>query len=427
MSTSEFTALYYPFSRTLSEETLKRGVLLYDRLLFIDPTTPKVREGLYSPENHQPYLPYDAARQLTFEWNEIAAHYKLLQDQGVIGFVDPTDLIAESSADKLVTAHLQADMLDQGVVDLFARHPPSWSILRSRIPQSAFQYLHHQYTPRVLYGQNIHTPFKVLGGEAHALISDGKPDQDYSVPGWRRTTAETHNEYAVVVPYYLGSSLATSLALLAIDRTHAVPLTDSEPHFRLLSQRFYRASKSMPDMASIPGLKPVFSPAAAQAMQLVEHRVFDTILSSEDLAVLSLEECLRFREKTVDERIQFRQYLAGVVSHLRHDVWSAEIENEISEEIARAQQEMNDHAGAMRSAYTQLFKRSAIGVSVAVAPLLLNAIFPGVSILIALLLGTGTSTALLAEPIKEFLALRADGNKGTADANGLSYLFKLKR
>ncbi len=421
MSTSEFTALYYPFSRTLNEETLKRGVLLYDRLLFIDPTTPKVREGLYSAENHQPYLPYDAARRLSSEWSYIATHYKLLQDQGAIGFVDPTDLIAESSADKLVAAHLQADMLDQQVIDLFAQYPPSWSMLRSRIPQSAFRYLHHQYTPRVLYDQNIRRPFQVLNGEAHALIADGKPDQEYSVPGWRRTIAETRDEYAVVVPYYLGSSLAASLALLAIDRTHSVPFTDSEPHFRLLSRRFYRASESMPDMARIPGLKRVFSPAAAQAMQLVELRVFDAVLSSEDLAALSIEDCLRYREKTADERSQFRKYLAEVVSHLRHDVWSAEIENEISEEIERAQREINDHADAMRSTYTQLFKRSAIGVSVAVAPLLLNAIFPGVSILITLLLGTGTSTALLAEPIKEFLQLRADTRRAGADANGLSY------
>jgi integrase/recombinase XerD len=392
-----------------------------------DPTTPKVRAGLYSVENHQAYLPDDAARQLSSEWNDISAHYKLLQDEGAIGFVDPTDLIAENSADKLVTAHLQADMLDQEIIDLFAQHPPSWSILRSRIPRSAFQFLHHQYTPRVLYDQNIHRTFQVVDGEAHALIADGKPDQEYSIPGRRRTTAETRDEYAVVVPYYLGSSLATSLALLAIDWTHSVPLTDSEPHFRLLSQRFYRAGKATPDLASMPGLKPVFSPVAAQTMQLVEHRIFDTILSSEDLAALSLEECLRYREKTAAERLQFRQYLAGVVSHLQHDVWSAEIENEISEEIMRAQQAMNEHADAMRNAYTQLFKRSAIGMSVATGPLLINAIFPGVSVLIALLLGTGTSTALLAEPIKEFLQLRADRKNIKADANGLSYLFKLQR
>src|SRR5260370_28770916 len=98
----------------------------------------------------------------------------------------------------------------------------------------------------------------------------------------------------------------------------------------------------MPDMARIPGLTRVFSPAAAQAMQLVELRVFDAVLSSEDLAALSIEDCLRYREKTADERSQFRKYLAEVVSHLRHDVWSAEIENEISEEIERAQREIND-------------------------------------------------------------------------------------
>jgi hypothetical protein len=51
-----FRALYYPFSRSVSETTLKRAILLYDEILFVDPMSARVRGGLFDIEQHLPYL-----------------------------------------------------------------------------------------------------------------------------------------------------------------------------------------------------------------------------------------------------------------------------------------------------------------------------------------------------------------------------------
>lgn len=150
MDEKRLRAIYFPYSRTLDEVTLKRAVLLYDEILFVDPKTPKVRAGLYDVAQHQQYLPDDAAEALANEWSRISERYSVLEDAELLRFVDPSPLLEQQAVDELITGHLQADMLDQQVIDLFADHAPTWSMLRSRIPSSALQFLSHQYTPRVL-------------------------------------------------------------------------------------------------------------------------------------------------------------------------------------------------------------------------------------------------------------------------------------
>ncbi|MEU9985513.1 hypothetical protein AB0E10_01675 [Streptomyces sp. NPDC048045] len=416
----------------MSEQTLKRAILLYDEVLFIDPKTPKVRAGLYSVENHQPYLPDDAAYRLSQEWTEVANRYALLEREGVVRFVDPAPFLENSAVDAVVTGGLQADMADQGVINLFANHSPTWSMLRSRIPPSAFSFLHHQYTWRVLYEGNTHQAFYFTeqGDEngrrplAHALFADGRPDQQYSSPSYGLgSEPRTDGEYAAVVPYYLGSSLATSTALAIALENHAVPLTDSDAHFRLLSARFARAAEGA-EAAALPGLRPpTFTGSAAQRRQLVEQRLVDSILSPEDLAALSLEDCLRYRESTAEDRANYRAHLNAMVRRILREPWSQEIEAEIAHEILQAEHAIEENADAMRARYKALFGRTAISLGLAAAPALLTVVFPGVSALWALLLGAGALSGILVEPIKELAGLWSETRH---DVNGLAYLMNLR-
>ncbi|WP_182884435.1 hypothetical protein [Microbispora sp. H10885] len=423
MADEVLRALYYPFSRTLQETTLKRAILLYDEVLFIDPKSARVRAGLYDVEQHQQYLPGSAAHRLSAEWTQIADRYALLESEGLVRFVDPGPVIEQGSVDQLITGAMQADMLDQQVIDLFAGQPPTWSMLRSRIPASALQFLSHQYTPRVLYPENTRRPFEVIDGLGHALFADGKPNQEFSLPGWqKRSAVPQEREWAAVLPYYLGSSIATTTALAMSVETVAVPLTDSDAHFRLLSARFARAAEIGPTLANIPGLRRASSQAAAQKYALVEQRIIDSVLDKEALDALSLEQCLRYREETADERRQFRSHLASIVRKVASQPWSPRIEDEIDEAIQEARRELDDHKEALRSAYRSLFKRTVVGLSVTSAPVLLTTLFPGVSPLLALLLGGGTFSGILSEPIKDVVNIWLDRTKSE---NGLAYLMKL--
>jgi len=422
-------AIYYPFSRCLDEETLKRAILLYDQILFVDPKTPKVRQGLYSVENHQPYLPDDAARKLTREWEYIEQHYEILTKVGVVSFFDPSPLLERPSIDRLITENLEMDMGDHRIPELFEAYPKSWSILRSRIPKTSFEYLHHQYTPRVLYPQNTLRAFATTpDGRYHALFADGKPEQDYSTPGYGgRVIPELTNEFACVVPYYLGSSLSVSLALAASAHTGAIPFTESNAHHKLLSYRFQRAAATQKEasLEEIPGIHAKEHPVSAQKLHLVELRIIDSILSAEDLEKLSLQEVLLYREHTAKQRQAFRNYLANIAHQIKHDVWSPEIEQEIANEIQKIQKDIDEQKHALRSAYKELFFKAAVGTAINTAPILLNTVFPGVSVVIAFVLGAGTTTGLLAEPIKDLIDLWKS-RLGT-EKNALTYLLQLHK
>jgi hypothetical protein len=441
----ELVALYYPFSRCLQEATLKRAILLYDRLLFIDPQSEKVRAGLYAVEHHQQYLPPETAEQLASEWDEIADRYAVLRDADLISFVDPAPLLAESAVDQIVTEHLQADMATDEVAQLFASdpetYPKTWSILRSRIPKSSFPYLHHQYTWRALFPQNVDQVFERDDrGHGHALFVDGRPDQDnfMSTPPtanwgleaealeWKRDHRylETEEEYACVLPYYLGSSLSVSVALAVASETQAVPLTDSGQHHKLMSLRFKRASENAEaSVDQFPGLEPGRYDAALHRMRQVEMFLVDHVLHDDDLNSLTLEECLLFRTATEEKRQQFRRDVRRISDRLRNEVWSRRIEDEIRAEIEALQNELDSHVAALREDYSRLFRKAAIGVAVAGAPQLLNLVVPGIPAAFALAFGAGGG-GLLVDPAKEVLEHFATRRR--QPQNGLTYLLAVR-
>jgi hypothetical protein len=430
---ARLTAVYYPFSRCLDLETLKRAVLVYDRVLFIDPKSPQVRAGLYSVENHQQFLPNDAAQRLAADWQAIETEYRELERAGVVEFVDPLQVSPGQAIDALITGNMQADMNDKQISQLFADCPSLWSMLRSSIPMSAWPFLHHQYTPRVLYEENTRGAFVKHGEFSHALIADGRPDQEFSMPetspsaataitGQRRFRSAAMNpEYAVVLPYYLGSSLATSMAMaICLDR-EAVPLTDSTPHFKLLSTRFARASQTY-SPERFPGLQPQFSLARAHTQALVERRLIDKTLGPGDLQRLSMEDVLEYRSVTAEQRMEFRNYMQRLVASVTSEPWSPDLDREMTLLIQQAQAELDSHTATMREAYRRIFRNAAVGLGMAVAPQLLNVIFPGIPLIVAFVFGAGSFTGVLADPIKDLLNTLTTRRA----TNGLSYLVKLR-
>lgn len=166
-----FRAVYYPFSRTLDETTLKRAVLLYDEILFVDPMSPRVRAGLYDVEQHLPYLPANVATSLAQEWTAMSDRYDLLQREGLLRLIDPSGLVADPATDRLIARALRADLADPQTAGLFARgYPTTWSMLRTRIPSQAFAHLAHQIPARALGRGNVRR-----GVSPVAFYMDGHP------------------------------------------------------------------------------------------------------------------------------------------------------------------------------------------------------------------------------------------------------------
>jgi hypothetical protein len=431
---TDLTAVYYPYTRCLDEETLKRALVLYDRLIFVDPQSPQVRANLYSVSNHNSYMPAGAAESLAASWERVAQDYALLEAEGVVEFVAPEPVLEPAENDVLITGAMQADMTDEVVAELLGTSQPLWSMLHSRVPRSAWPFLHHQYTPRVLEAAKHPAPAPMPDGFAHALVAVGRPDQHFSMPSpaalapspvldtalpW---TDELSDDYAVVVPFTVGSSLAVSTAISVALTSGAVPFTDSEPHFRMLSRRFARAAQAQ-GADQLPGLAPATTAVDAHRQSLVERRLVDAVLSAEDLAALSLEDVLAYRAATQEQRAEFRTWLRAFTRDIAGEPWSPSVDREIERALARAQAELDAHAEEMRATYRGIFRRAAIGVAVAGAPQVLNLIVPGVPLLWAFAFGAGGFSGLLAEPIKEVL----DGALAGKERNGLSYLMELRK
>ncbi|MFD8079100.1 hypothetical protein ACFV3E_41430 [Streptomyces sp. NPDC059718] len=413
-----FRALYYPFSRTIDETTLKRAVLLYDEILFVDPMSPRVRAGLYKADEHLPYLPSDVAASLEREWTAVSGRYEVLEREGLMRRIDPSGLVEDQAIGQLIADALGADLADTEAHALF-RHgfPTTWSMLRSRIPGPAFHHLAHQIPARVLARDNV------ISGPAHsiALYLDGHPTAEPTLCTGRMLP-DDRRDYAALLPYVAGSSLATSTALAIGEAENAVPVTDSDAHFRLLSLRMARAAAAASQAPMIPGLRAEPNPARGQKTALVERRIVDSVVSHEDLAALSLDDCLRYRERSAEERAQFREFLHDVVSTVQAEPWSPQIVLQIEERIAGARQEIRDHAGALRDTYRSLFHRTLAGLAVTAAPALLATVFPVVSPLTVLLFGGGPLTAVLQEPVRELLAHWWNRDRG---AGSLAYLMDL--
>jgi hypothetical protein len=414
-STTPWRALYYPYSRTVNETTLKRAILLYDEILFADPMSSRVRAGLFDVHHHLPYLPPDAATALAEEWSLVSKRYDLLEREGLLRLVDPAGAVEDAATGQLIADALGADLADRSLRTLFSvGYPQMWSMLRTRIPGPAFKYLAHQIPSRVLSGTDPGGPTPV------ALYLDGHPGATPNLGGV--VFPDDGRDYAALLPYVAGSSIATSTALALALSEGAVPLTDSEAHSRLLSVRMARAAAAVPSASEVTGLTPRPDGARAHKIAQVHQQVVDSAISHDDLAALSLEECLLYRERTAEERAQFRDFLRDVVRTTYAQPWSPEINDQIEERVRAARPEFSGHAKAMRDAYRSLFKRSLVGLAVSAAPAMLTTVFPVVSPLTALLFGGGPLTAILSDPVRELLTLWTKRDRATSS---LAYLMDL--
>ncbi|MBC9718534.1 hypothetical protein H9Y04_39015 [Streptomyces sp. TRM66268-LWL] len=205
---------------------------------------------------------------------------------------------------------------------------------------------------------------------------------------------------------------------------NAVPLTDSTAHFRLLSLRMARAASASSQVDRIPGLHAEPDPVRAQTAALVQQRVVDAVLSHETLAETSLEDCLRYRERTHEALQEFRGFLHDVVLTTYAEPWSPEIVPQIEARITAARQEVLDHARSLREVYRSLFHRTMAGLAVTAAPALLTTVFPVVSPLTVLLFGGGPLAAVVQEPVRELLTHWLKRDRGTSS---LAYLMDLPK
>lgn len=283
------SALYYPFSRCLDDVALKRAVLLYDRLLFVDPVEPAARADLYLREG--PHA--GSAPDLAPRWQAAEADYELLAREGLVETVKRTDVRRADALEVLAPAGLELDLkVNRSSTTLF-RGMHRWEMLESRVPRNVLQ----------------------------------------ALPAIKQTHAWAGPDRIVHLPYAVGASLALTNALIVAHQMGATLITDHTMHHRLLSDRLQSAAL---DPAGVPGVYThVDQPYLRRQVAL---RISDSLAPSAVLKQLSMEEVVAYRLDNEPQRVALNALVEKLTHEAQSRPWSPDLDRELDDLAERARE-----------------------------------------------------------------------------------------
>jgi len=465
--TDKLTTLYYPFSRCTNEATLKRLILLYDEVWFVDPVPSRMRHGLMLNS----YVP----SEITNEWQIVQEKYALLEEKRAVRFIDPVPLI--TSHDTVLTASIESDVTDNALWQLLDDYdvPAEWSILKERVPASVFNLLRDSVAPGYIGHVKDQSRYaRGEPGEQLHLVWDGwiPPHVAEWIPGreptppemreapwdlnarytpqeifdaffrWIHSDSEVSFEidyrglptdkrdwiFAIETSYLNGSSIALNEAMLVSDFLGSTMVTDSDVHHQMLVLKYKRAAENaVSGSGRIPALKKSIPADRRTRYEYVAFNVFQYLVSDEVLASMSLEQCLRYREASRDALQRLRSYLKEVDTEISANVWDEKIENQVQDLInKRIAPEALRASDELKSIRTKLFGNLSATLTTAAIPSLVVSIYPGLHPTMSLLFGASALTGgSMAVAIKE--TADAITASRSAKRNGLSYLLRAGR
>lgn len=250
-------ALYYPFSRCLSDRVIKQYLLLFDSITFLDPVED---DGWRS----QLYKNIEGEDSRYSGYRDLADAMPWLRREGLIRIHAPQQL---GSIDHEVTVAATFRDLDDhkwilaanpetyGLATQRFQGQPSWNVFRPKIPSG------------------------VITAFAESEIA--RPHLLY----------EGDDNYAWHLSYAAGSSIGINVHLAAAEELSLAPVTDSRLHHHLMLQKLQRGLAEVPNPAQTDRL------ADALATRTI-FNVIERIMPGDRLDELPLEEILRFREET---------------------------------------------------------------------------------------------------------------------------------
>lgn len=374
-------ALYFPYSRCLDELTLKQAVLIYDRLLFVDPVDPEARSALYLRE-----APYAHANpRISERWLAAQRHYELLQAHGLVHTVHPAALNDPQLTDTLVAENLQLDLDENRAGASLFRGRRRWQMLASRLPPSA---LEGRFAPRP------------------------------AARGWT-------GEPVVEVPYAVGASVTLTYALVLAHEAGAVPMTDIEDSHRLLLMRLAAAAARD---GNVPPLHA--QPTDAYVRRQIELRLVDELAPAPLLARMDMEDVLDYRRDNAQARAELSGWIDLLSAKVQSRPWDPAMSAEL-EQIAGHAREIAAQPGRWRGTLDSARGRmsparlAAATISLAAPSTVTAVVAPHVSLVGALAVGgtaaLATASDALRAGVDRLLASRP------AEHNAVAYLHRAHR
>lgn len=365
-SHKKFRALYYPYSRCIHPVDLKRALLVFDEILFVDPLSrditehpgqypqylaPQIlcRSGLDNPGSES-LLERTSDRFPQFDlpkWYDVREYYEELQKQKIVRLIDPAPYIKEH--DRVITGAILSDLIE-GI------RPPSdrdsifpypwkfsgqdkfgWRIHANRIPQSFREVFSDVGLLRACIDQMDWT------GIIAPIDSYLERKDEYL--GF----LEQEDDGAIVAPFQLAFSAILNQAMVISEELEAFPVTDdSLSHSGLLE----KASKLHTSKAeAVQSVLPRRSLPDLYRIQAFTLSVVSRLIPDEALEKIEISALLDFREDNRSALNGFRDKMTELSAKITANAWGSDfqrevlrlIDTEVVPEVNRVDLELSDN------------------------------------------------------------------------------------
>jgi hypothetical protein len=465
---SRFRALYYPYSRLLREKDLKRAVLIFDELIFVDPTSYDIlsqpaqgpvggsedaqarfdldlnamafsqgylTEDKFRDQNRYPYRAKGRGSKQTYErWYDLLGIYQVLQREGVVWLAHSQDLLRPFS-DVLCSSILRDLMRSKFIEPVKGSMPrdaydiigyPSvmgWQLHSSRISEKLLQFL----KDRALLTHGVET---ILEETNHSINIENTVERLTWVAEEVEEGREEMLDDVQRTPFEFGLFTVVNQALVLSDILDAYLITDDALPYQLVGQKFSEVRR--PPQGVLPGAVNESAGVKRFRSQQFVTSVVSGIIPNSLLESVSVEDVLAFRLDNRKNLEAFRTQMVALADRLTREVgvddFAREVEMLIEREIAPL---VRDIDGQLQKSRDKFFRTalSKLGSGVlkagaAALPTLSLATYLGATptqvVLYSgtsLLAGLGLVLPDLVEHIAESRKLRSNGLNYLLDFN----------
>jgi hypothetical protein len=372
------TAIYYPYSRSLSAATLRKAALLFESLYFLDSEPWFIRSVLTREK-----LTGSAESQKSLQIEE---DYTLLLREGLIRTLDATSIARDH--DELLTTNVINDVTDDEFCKAcVAYSAETWGILRERIPRSLLRELYpgvgtfsEAISLQAIINSNgnidligtewIRRFAEFRWGGSNPINRERALEIFLEARGYRYVIGGDggHTELpAYRFPFLQASSLRINECLIAAAQNGLIPYTDSSIHDALLRLKVGRALVAL---EASPELKrqlsieiPLRFPQQSVAVEILKYLIPD-----EALERAPITDILRYRSKHARLLSRFQSYLEILSSEIEDVSAGYEYEKKIrrivsSKVLPEIENARDNLASSYEEAFGGLVSASAVSLS----------------------------------------------------------------
>jgi hypothetical protein len=272
---AKLVGLYYPYSRCMNEVALKKALLVFDEVCFVDPVERLVRE--YLNERQFP------------EVSKIFDLYAQLEELGAVKKVFPFPQIRE--CDKLLWEAAATDEQDDEFRELLDREAKkdTWGIIKNKY--SGVEGIYATTDERL----------------AMAYAMGGMSEEQAKAQGFYGTEQDFSSQYIMksaheYVHPATGLSLGINHALVLCEHGDYIPFTDSALGYSALMLKYKRAVHNDENPLGKPR-----STEIDQKFLSLSFGLLSNVLDEQELIRRSVSDVLEFRDETSEELSQFRE------------------------------------------------------------------------------------------------------------------------